>query len=170
MDLAGSSYLFTLATLSITFVGFSAILMMFRQTVGGDLSLFDSLVLRTFIQLGFIVTAGSMLPPLLALCGLTHHIVWRSASAIVAVAALLLAVTYPARRRAAAGARTPRRILVDLAALHGAVLVLLLDAAGVPAGPGAGLFAVGMTAMLAVAGIGYLHALEALYEQHRARR
>jgi hypothetical protein len=34
MEIPGSSYLYALATVSITFVGFSALPMIFRQTMG----------------------------------------------------------------------------------------------------------------------------------------
>jgi hypothetical protein len=71
LDLPGSTYLYTLAALSITFVGFSALVIYLRQTVGGEMSKLDVLITRIFIQLGFIVVAGAMLPPLLSLAGHT---------------------------------------------------------------------------------------------------
>ena len=43
MELTGSAYLFALAAVSITFSGFSALIMTFRQTVGSGLSRLDLL-------------------------------------------------------------------------------------------------------------------------------
>src|SRR5215467_7409856 len=38
MELPGASYLSALATISVTFVGFSALLLVFRQTIGGKMT------------------------------------------------------------------------------------------------------------------------------------
>ncbi len=70
MELPGSTYLYALATISITFVGFSALLLIFRQAMGHTMTRYESYFMLTFIQSGFIVTAGSLLPLLLALYGL----------------------------------------------------------------------------------------------------
>src|SRR5215475_11122794 len=113
MDLAGSNYLYTLATLSVTFVGFSALVIVLRQTFGGELSKLDILITRIFIQLGFLVAASAMLPPLLALFSIPHARIWSLCSLCTAVPFFLFAVTYPARRRAASGAGAPLAIWID---------------------------------------------------------
>jgi hypothetical protein len=77
MDPRAGGYLFTLATLAITFVGFSAIVIALRQTLGGTMSRFDVLLARIFIQLGFVVAAGSILPALLARSGVSAAQSWR---------------------------------------------------------------------------------------------
>jgi hypothetical protein len=56
------SCLYTLAALSVTFVGFSSLVVVLRQTMGGEMSQLDVLITRTFIQVGFLVAAGAMLP------------------------------------------------------------------------------------------------------------
>ena len=38
MELPGANYLYALATISVTFVGFSALLLVFRQTIGGKMT------------------------------------------------------------------------------------------------------------------------------------
>jgi hypothetical protein len=88
-----SSYLYTLATLSITFVGFSALVIVLRQTLGGDLSRLDLLLTKIFVQLGFIVAGAALLPPLLALLQCPELITWRISSIIVASAAAVFAVS-----------------------------------------------------------------------------
>jgi len=46
MEWSGTSYLYTLAILGMTFIGFSAIVMLLRQTLGGPLRAFDALFAR----------------------------------------------------------------------------------------------------------------------------
>jgi hypothetical protein len=67
MELTGATYLYTLAALAVSFVGFSALVMILRQTFGGEVSRLDTLITRIFIQLGFMVAAGALLPSLLSL-------------------------------------------------------------------------------------------------------
>ena len=110
MELAGSAYLYTLATVAITFVGFSALLIFFRQTVGGSATKYDAYFMISFIQPGFIVTAGALLPPLLALFDLAPDAIWRMSSAVSAVPILLFVVTVPGRRRAAVDGRFHRLV------------------------------------------------------------
>ena len=62
-------YLLALAAISTTFVGFSALIMLFRQALGGGVTRLDSWITLVFVQLGFLVTAGSLGPPLLSLLG-----------------------------------------------------------------------------------------------------
>jgi hypothetical protein len=66
MDAMESTYLYALASISTTFVGFSALIMTVRQTLGDGLSELEAWITRTFVQLGFLVTAGAMTPLLLA--------------------------------------------------------------------------------------------------------
>ncbi|HEY3798023.1 MAG TPA: hypothetical protein VGL58_06675 [Caulobacteraceae bacterium] len=162
MDLVGSAYLYVLAAVSTTFVGFSALIMTFRQATGGGLSRFESFVTQVFVHLGFLVTAGSLTPPLLALCGLDAGWIWRGCSIGVAVVVGLFGVTYPARRRAVSGAATPLVIRIDAALLAVMALAFVSNAAGWPTAPGAGLYAFGLTGTLFVTGLGYLHALGGL--------
>src|ERR1700688_2500124 len=103
MPTAALTYLYALASLSVTFVGFSALVIILRQTIGGEMSRLDVLVTRIFIQLGFIVAAGAMLPPLLSLLSLPPDLIWRMSSIAAAVPSFLFAVTYPSRRHAASG-------------------------------------------------------------------
>jgi hypothetical protein len=58
MELPGANYLYALATVSVTFVGFSALLLVFRETIGGRMTGCDSYFTLSFMQAGFIVAAG----------------------------------------------------------------------------------------------------------------
>src|SRR5215469_4611276 len=107
MELPGSGYLYALATIAVTFVGFSALLLVFRQTAGGATTRYDSHFLLAFVQVGFIVAGGSMLPPLLALFGLPEFVVWRASSLVAAIPIMLFVATVPRRRRAVVGGPAP---------------------------------------------------------------
>ncbi|MEA2876807.1 MAG: hypothetical protein QOF14_2003 [Hyphomicrobiales bacterium] len=145
MELVGATYLYTLATISITFVGFSTLFMIIRQTLGGAMSKFDVLLARNFLQLGFIAVVGSLLPPLLSLFSLHEPTIWRVASLFIAIFPLLFAVTYPTRRFAATGTRMPKLVWSAMFALYVSGGVLLLNAVGRPLAPGPGLFALGVS-------------------------
>jgi hypothetical protein len=102
MELPGANYLYALATVSVTFVGFSALLLVFRETIGGKMTGYDSYFTLSFMQAGFIVTAGGLLPQLLALYELSHTLVWRGSSLIMAIPIFLFVAKIPGRRRRAA--------------------------------------------------------------------
>src|SRR5262245_4979155 len=101
MELSGANYLYALATISVTFVGFSALLLVFRETIGGKMTRYDSYFTLSFMQAGFIVIAGGLLPHLLAFYGMSETSVWRAASAIMVIPILLFVANTPRRRRAA---------------------------------------------------------------------
>jgi hypothetical protein len=169
MELQGATYLFTLAALSVTFVGFSALVIIIRQTLGGQMSQLEILITRIFIQLGFMVTAGAMLPPLLALFELPHPLIWRISSVAAAIPSFLFAVTYPSRRRAASGVPTPLVIWLDVMVLLAAVAVLIFNCAGIGTAPGPGPFAAALTVILFLSGWAYLQALRLLLRHHLSR-
>jgi hypothetical protein len=161
------TYLFALGAISTTFVGFSALILVFRQTVGGGLSKLDSWIALVFVQLGFIVTAGSLVPPLMLLCGAPAGFTWRLASLSAGLIMGAFAVSYPFRRYAAAAVRMPLYVWVDLGLLVISTLVLFANALGYPFAPNAGAFSVGLTGVLFVSGLGFLHALGALHREDR---
>jgi hypothetical protein len=158
MELSGSSYLFALAAVSITFVGFATLVLVFRQTIGGEVTRYDTYFTLSFIQIGFIVTAGTLLPPLLALYGWREEVVWRIASAALAVLVFCFVAAVPGRRRAATNSSVPRFVwaLLAVQALSGVALVLCAVGA---LQHGAAVYASATTAILFASGIAYLMAL-----------
>ena len=80
MDASG--YLYTIATVGMTFAGLSVLTMILRQMLGGQITKWDSWVTRTWIQLGFMTTLGSILPPLLILFEAPAPIAWRISSGL----------------------------------------------------------------------------------------
>jgi hypothetical protein len=108
MELPGSAYLYTLATLAMTFAGFCAIVIALRQTTGRDLSGFQIVLTRLYLESGLFSAAFCMLPPLLAVCGLSATTVWRVSSAIIALVLLCYGAIYPKRRGTMVAGPVPR--------------------------------------------------------------
>jgi hypothetical protein len=163
MEPSGSTYLYALAAVSITFVGFSALLVIFRQARGEAMTRYESYFVLSFIQPGFIVTGGSLVPSVFALYGLPAPTVWRVSSAVMAIPILLFVATLPARRRVATSAPIPRyvQILSWLQLLI--ALYLILNAIGMPASAGIGPYAASLTALLFTTAIAYVIALSVAF-------
>jgi len=54
VEVKGANFLYALATLMITFAGFSALLLSIRQTLGAGLSLLDKVIVKTILVHFFI--------------------------------------------------------------------------------------------------------------------
>jgi hypothetical protein len=167
MELPGITYLYTLATVSITFVGFSTLFILIRQALGKTMSKFDILLTKNFLQLGFMVAFGGLLAPLLILLRVGEINVWRIASVISAVPAFIFALTYSRRRAAAVSTTVPKEVWFDVSAVFVAGTILLANAIGWPWVPGVGLYAAGQTVILSISFLAFLHALDFLLEQRK---
>lgn len=161
-DLPGSVYLYALATVSITFVGFAALIIVIRSAVGRELSKYDTYFLLSFIQVGFISTAGSLVPSLFAMYGWNPHTVWRVSSVVTLLAMLWFIVRLPARRRAATGQRLPPFLIVLLGVQSLVVVMLIAQAAGVFESYDAAVYASSIATILITSGIAYLIALNVI--------
>jgi hypothetical protein len=166
MELPGTTYLLALATVAITFVGFAALVLVLRQTIGENVTRYDTYFTLSFIQVGFIVTIGALLPPLLALYGWHEDVVWRSSSTVVAVLVLCFVVAVPRRRRVATGVSAPRFVWTLLAVQALSATALILCAAGALSQCGA-VYASAMTTILFASGIAYLLALSVVIPEGR---
>ena len=111
MDASG--YLYTIATVGMTFAGLSVLTMILRQMLGGQMTKWDSFVTRTWVQLGFMTTFGSILPLLLILFGAPAPIAWRISSGVMAVILGSWALTFPRRRLAVNPTATLREVSGD---------------------------------------------------------
>jgi hypothetical protein len=160
MDVPSATYFHALGAIACTFSGLSALVMVFNQSDGHRPGRRESWLTLVFIELGFIVTAASLAPSLLALCGLSEDLIWRACSAVGGVAIAAFASTYPRRRRTAAPTvMLPLHTRLNLFALWPLVSVFIANAVGGFWRPGAGGFAVGLTGVLFVGGLGYVRAL-----------
>ena len=144
----------------------SALVIVLRQTLGGDLSRLDLLLTKIFVQLGFLVAGAALMPPLLALLQCPEPLVWRISSAIAAIAAALFALSYPKRRRAASGDSTPWIVWVDVGALLIAAALLTANAVALGIASGPGPYAVAITIVLYVSFLAYLQALSTIHQKH----
>ena len=81
MTSAESDYLFRLATLSLSFVGFSAVVVSLRGALGEKLSDRHIRLVRLYIEGGLLVTALALLPTLLNLIHIPDRIIWPLSSA-----------------------------------------------------------------------------------------
>jgi hypothetical protein len=151
-----SGYLYTIATVGMTFAGLSVLTMILRQMLGGQITKFDSFVTRTWIQLGFMTTFGSILPPLLILFGAPAPIAWRISSGVVAVILGSWALTFPRRRHDVNPTRLPLQVVIFTLAMDIAALSLAANAIVIPGELLAGVYAAAVTAILIGAGMLFL--------------
>jgi hypothetical protein len=126
MEVKGASLLYTLAGLMITFAGFSALLLALRPAAGARLSLLDRYLAKTVMTYIFVLTAGALLPALLALYDIQETWIWRSSGMLFALPMLSLQVTYPRRRRKVVGEGPPRPIFAVFVVFGSAVTLAML--------------------------------------------
>lgn len=126
MDFKGSTFLYTLAALMITFAGFSALLLAVRPAAGARLSLLDSYLAKTVMTYVFVLTAATLLPALFSLYGIQEKWIWRVSAVLFALPMLYLQVTYPRRRRKAVGKAPPPAVFAVFVVLGSAVTLAML--------------------------------------------
>jgi hypothetical protein len=112
MEVKGAGLLYTLATLSVTFAGFAALLLMLRQSAGAGLSALDRFLARTVVGHFFWLAAGGIFPSVLSLYELPEQWVWRASALLFGLPMLWLLLTYQRRRIAATGKAAPLRIVI----------------------------------------------------------
>jgi hypothetical protein len=121
MEIKGATFLYTLAGLMITFAGFSALLLALRPLAGAKLSLLDRYLAKTVMTHVFVLTAGALLPALLALYDTQETWIWRVSGVLFALPMLSLQLTYPRRRRRVVGEGPPPAIFAVFVVLGSAV-------------------------------------------------
>ena len=164
MELPGSAYLYTLATLAMTFGGFCAIVIVLRQTTGKDISGFHIILTRIYLESGLFSAAFCMLPPLLALCGLSETVVWRVSSAIIVTVLLFYGAIYPMRRAAITAGPLPRARWIPIVAVSMLVIIALIsNAIGFPYRPTIGPIAVAATWTMGCGAVDFVLALNAVW-------
>src|SRR5882672_4943871 len=161
MELSGSGYLFTLATLSITFAGFAALTVILRQMAGGGLAEFDVFFIRTVLVRGFMVAGCALLPPLFSLLELSHSNIWRLSSLITAFVQGVFLVTWFVRRRAATSLPISKWSLLVYVGQWFTTIFLLVTAMKIFE-PAAGVFAAGLTAFMLWGFFAYVLAVKTL--------
>jgi hypothetical protein len=162
MDASG--YLYTIAAVGMSFAGLSVLTMILRQMLGGQLTKFDSFVTRTWVQLGFMTTVGSILPPLLILFGTLAPLAWRISSGVIAIILGSWALTFPHRRHTVNPTHLPLQVVLFLLAMNIAALTLAANALVVPGELLPAVYAAAVTAILSGAGMLFLFTVEHWYD------
>jgi len=170
MELPGSGYLYTLALLAITYGGFAALFMLFRQELAGRMIDYEAFLIRGVVQKGFIVAACSMVPPLLAYFDLAHSTIWRVSSLIAGALQVLFLATWVARRRTVSDIPTSKWLTLNLLLQLVTAIFLFVGATGLLFAAGPGAFLVGVTAILFLSGIAYQEALVFLLHDSPRKR
>jgi hypothetical protein len=122
MELAGSGYLYTLAMLAVSYVGFTSIVLILRQSVGSKFLPIDAVVARLFMVWGFTVTYGAGMPPMLAAFEVKPAAAWQISSLVSGAFLLAANASYPWLRKRATGEATPLHVTAAL--LIGLALVV----------------------------------------------
>jgi hypothetical protein len=157
---AASVYLYTLATLAVTFGGFAVIAIAVRQVIGGQLGKTHLFITRIFFELAIVVTVVAILPGLLALFKIPEAVLWRLASAIAAVPVIIWSLCYPFRRRTVTGVPWSLVVFVNTTLNAAAVACLAVNIAGVFEHAAGALYALAPTILLVRLWGNFIHNLE----------
>jgi hypothetical protein len=126
MELKGAGFLYTLATLMVTFAGFSALLLLVRQGAGKTASALDRFITRTTVGHLFVLTAGAFIPVLLNFFGISEALVWKASSLIFGIPMLVILLTHPRRRQAVFRKPAPRSVLATYVGLGSVSLLAMI--------------------------------------------
>ena len=160
MTSAESDYLFRLASLSLSFVGFSAVVVTLRGALGGELADRHLRLVRLYIEGGLLVTALALIPTLLDLLHIPDNVTWPVSSAAAASVFTLVLITQFRRRRAIEPGRFPLWVVLVYVLSVVAVATLWCNVAGIPFAGNAGPYAIALTWALCVFGFIFVRTME----------
>lgn len=169
MELPNSGYFFTLATISITFVGFTAIVVILRQSLGKPFLAIDALVARLFMVWGFTITYASMMPVALAAFDFSASVIWRASSIVGSISLLGINLGYPPLRIRATGERTPLHVWLhcSVGAIFG--LILLWNAVNHFSKASPAIYATALTLFLIQASFAFVQHFGFMLEQMNSK-
>ena len=160
MTSADSDYLLRLASLSLSFVGFSAVVVTLRGALGGELSNRHLRLVRLYIEGGLLVTALALVPTLLNLLHVPDTVTWPLSSAAAASIFTFVLLIQFRRRRTVEPGRFPAWVVIVYAVSTVAVAGLWLNVAGIPFQPSVGPYAVVLTWAFCVFGFIFVRTIE----------
>lgn len=160
MTPAESDFLLCLATLSLSFAGFSAVVVTLRGALGGEISDRHLRLVRLYIEGGLLVTALALVPTLLNLLHISDSLLWPASSAAAASIFTVLLLSQFRRRRAVEGGHFPPWVIIIYAISLVVVAGLWLNAAGTPFAPSVGPYAVALTWALCVFGFIFVRTID----------
>jgi hypothetical protein len=170
VELANAAYLYTLALIAIGYVGFTAIVLILRQSLGGTLSSLDALVARLFMVRGFVITYLSMAPMLLASFELSHTTVWQVASALGGLSLVVTHVGYQVLRGRITGDPTPLHLWFYTVSGSTFGVVLLANASAVAPSAIAAIYVTGVTLDMIQASIAFVHHFGFMIQEMQTQR
>jgi len=153
-------YLFRLAALSLSFVGFSAVVVTLRGALGGKLSDRHLRLVRLYIEGGLLVTALALVPTLLNLVHVPGAVIWPLSSAVAGSIFTVVLLIQFRRRRAVEPGRFPLWVVLIYLLSIVAVAGLWLNVAGIPFPPSVGPYAVALTWALCIFGFIFVRTIE----------
>jgi len=159
-----TGYLYAMSAVGMSFAGLSVLTMILRQMLGGKMTKFDTFVARSWIQLGFMVTSGALLPPLLALFEVSTPMGWRLSSGLMAIILGSWAMTFPPRRWATNPGPLPIFVIISVAAMGLIVLALAANAIAMPVAHLPGVYAAAVTTIFVDAAMWFLFACAHWYD------
>lgn len=169
MDFEGATYLYTLATLMITFAGFSALLFVIRQATGAKLSLLDRFIVRNILMYVFVLSAAALLPMLLDSFYIHTWMVWQVSGLLFAIPMLSLQVTYPLRGRRVVGSTPPLAIYAVFVVLGSLVTLAMLVWLMLDPERGAAIYTTALTIEFFTVVFGFVNALDIIMQQDQVR-
>ena len=160
MTPAESDYLLRLAALSLSFVGFSAVVVTLRGALGGKLSDRHLRLVRLYIEGGLLVTALALVPTLLNLLHVPDAVIWPLASAVAGTVFTVVLLVQFRRRRTIEPGRFPLWVVLIYVLSIVAVASLWSNVAGIPFPPSAGPYAAVLTWALCIFGFIFIRTIE----------
>jgi hypothetical protein len=157
---AESDYLSRIASLSLSFVGFSAVVVTLRGALGGELSERHLRLVRLYIEGGLLVTALALLPTLLNLLHLRDAVTWPLSSAVAASIFTVVLLIQFRRRRTIEEGRFPAWVVIVYAVSALALAGLWFNVAGMPFPPTVGPYAIALTWALFIFGFVFVRTME----------
>ena len=170
MDLPNAAYLYTLALIAIGYVGFTAIVLILRQSLGGALSSLDTLVARLFMVRGFVITYLSMLPMLLASFELGHRTVWQISSVLGGLSLIVTHVGYQVLRGRITGGPTPLHLWFYTVSGFALGIALFANASGVVPTAIAAIYVTAVTLDMIQASVAFVHHFGLMIQELQTQR
>jgi hypothetical protein len=170
MELPYAAYLYTLALIAIAYVGFTAIVLILRQSLGVALSSLDTLVARLFMVRGFVITYLSMVPMLLAGFELGHTTVWRVSSALGGLSFVVMHVGYQLLRGRVTGDPTPLHLWFYTVSGFIFGIMLLANAAAIVPTAIAAIYVAGVTLDMIQASVAFVQHFGFMIDELKTQR
>jgi hypothetical protein len=148
MESLAFGYLYALAALAMTFVSFCAIVLVLRQGRKHKLHIGHR---HGYIGVALGAAAAAMLPPLLAVCGLSTLQVWQWSSVIIAIGLAAQTWYIIGRLFETTSWQFPTRVWINSTITSFVVVALIANVVGYPTAPSVGPIAIAASWRLVMA-------------------